>query len=502
MAAKARRTLGVHSLHSLGVFPSPLWGGVRGGGRAILSQVAPPRFTRTTPLPTPPPQGGREQTEFAALICSNIAYASQAGALSDNSHPMPLPLSGLLVVSLEQALAAPMCTCRLADAGARVIKVERPEGDFARYYDKLAVPKRPSPQPSPRKRGEGAHRASGETQEDDERTPGESGEGESAYFVWLNRGKESLVLDLARENDKALLAAIIAKADVFVQNLKPGAIAKLGFPPEKLRRAHPRLVICSISGYGEAGPYARRKAYDMLVQAESGLASITGGPEAPARVGVSICDIAAGMNAYEAILEALFFRARSGEGAAISISMFDAMADWMAVPLIQYEGGAPPKRMGLAHTSIAPYGAFPTKDGADILISIQSDREWRVLAEKVLGDGALAADPAFATNVERVKRRAETDARVAKVFGAMEAAALTQKLAENDIAFARVNTTGDLATHPQLRRIQVATPSGPVSYPAPPARSDAAQRRYRAVPTLGAHTAKIWAEFMPDAKRS
>src|SRR5213083_3335734 len=213
---------------------------------------------------------------------------------------MPLPLSGLLVVSLEQAVAAPMCTCRLADAGARVIKVERPEGDFARYYDTLAKSRD----------GQGA--------------------GESAYFVWLNRGKESLVLDLARVDDKALLSAMLAKADVFVQNLKPGAIAKLGFPLDALRRAHPRLVICSISGYGEDGPYAARKAYDMLVQAESGLASVTGSPDAPARVGVSVCDVAAGMNAYESILEALLLRARSGDGAAISISMFDAMADWMA----------------------------------------------------------------------------------------------------------------------------------------------------------------------------
>ncbi len=443
---------------------------------------------------------------------------------------MPLPLAGLLVVSLEQAVAAPMCTCRLADAGARVIKVERPEGDFARYYDKLAVPRgataaslaaiattqaapaspppftgegqgggtqkdscvraRPLPNPPPQA-GEGAHRASGEEEH-----------GQSAYFVWLNRGKQSLVLDLARTQDKALLSAIIAKADVFVQNLKPGAIAKLGFPLDALRRAHPRLVICSISGYGEAGPYAARKAYDMLVQAESGLASITGGPEAPARVGVSVCDIAAGMNAYEAILEALLARERTGDGAAISISMFDAMADWMAVPLIQYEGGAPPQRMGLAHTSIAPYGAFKTKDGADILISIQSDREWRVLAEKVLGDKALAADPAFATNVERVKRRAETDARVGAVFGATDEAALTRKLAEHDIAFARVNDTGDLAVHPQLSRIEVGTPSGAVSYPSPPARSDATPRRYGAVPSLGEHTAQIWAEFMPGAERT
>src|SRR6476660_9014168 len=200
---------------------------------------------------------------------------------------MPLPLSGLLVVALEQAVAAPMCTCRLADAGARVIKIERPEGDFARGYDKLARPSGP---------------------------PAESN-GESAYFVWLNRGKESLVLDLARDDDKAVLAALLARADVFVQNLKPGATAKLGFPLDALRRAHPRLIICSISGYGEDGPYAARKAYDMLIQAESGLASVTGSPEAPARVGVSVCDIAAGMNAYEAILEALYSRAKTGDGA-------------------------------------------------------------------------------------------------------------------------------------------------------------------------------------------
>ena len=317
----------------------------------------------------------------------------------------------------------------------------------------------------------------------------------SAYFVWLNRGKESVVLDLARADDQALLAAMLAKADVFVQNLKPGAVGKLGFPLAALRRAHPRLVICSISGYGEDGPYAARKAYDMLIQAESGLASITGGPEAPARVGVSVCDIAAGMNACEAILEALIARERTGDGAAISISMFDAMADWMAVPLIQHEGGAEPKRMGLAHTSIAPYGVFKTADGADILISIQSDREWRVLAEKVLGDAALAADPAFATNVARVARRTATDGRVAAVFGATDATTLTQKLAAADIAFARVNTTADLAVHPHLRRIDIATPSGTVSYPAPAPRRDGPPRHYGAVPKLGAHTAAIRAEF-------
>jgi formyl-CoA transferase len=384
---------------------------------------------------------------------------------------MSLPLSGLLVVTLEQAVAAPMCSCRLADAGARVIKIERPEGDFARYYDKLAI-----------------------SREDGRERPGA---GESAYFVWLNRGKESVCLDLTKADDKAVLAAMLAKADVFLQNLKPGAIAKLGFPIAELRRQHPRLIICSISGYGEDGPYAQRKAYDMLIQAEAGVASLTGGPEAPARVGVSVCDIAAGMNAYEAILEALIARGRTGKGAAISISMFDAMADWMTVPLIQYEGGQPPKRMGLAHTSIAPYGVFKTKDGVDVLISIQSDREWRVLAEKVLGDKALAADPDFATNVERVKRRTLTDGRVQAVFGATDWDALTQKLAAADIAFARVNDTAALAVHPHLRRIAVGTPSGTVTYPAPAAQSDAEPRIYDPVPKLGEHSAKIRAEFTP-----
>jgi itaconate CoA-transferase len=374
---------------------------------------------------------------------------------------MTLPLSGLLVVSLEQAVAAPMCTCRLADAGARVIKIERPEGDFARGYDDLV-------------------------------------HGECSYFVWLNRGKESVALDLGKPADKALLAVMIARADVFVQNLKPGAIAKLGFEIARLRRQHPRLICCSISGFGETGPLAARKSYDMLIQAESGLASVTGTSE-PSRVGVSVVDIAAGMNAYEAILEALIARQRSGQGAALSISMFDAMADWMTVPLLQQEAGTPPRRIGLAHTSISPYGAFRSRDGVAILISIQNDREWRVLAEKVLGDAALAADPDFATNVERVKRRAQTDGRVAKAFGMLDAAQLEQKLAAADIAFARVNTPADLSRHPHLRRITVGTPSGPVSYPAPP-RHDAGTRRYGAVPAVGEHTDKVRAEFSVAAE--
>ena len=370
---------------------------------------------------------------------------------------MTLPLSGLLVVSVEQAVAAPMCACRLADAGARVIKIERPEGDFARGYDDLA-------------------------------------QGESAYFVWLNRGKESVVLDLASAQDKALLDAMLAKADIFVQNLKPGAIDRLGFSAARLRREHPRLVVCSISGYGERGPYAQRKAYDLLIQADCGLVSITGGPEAPARVGVSVVDIAAGLAAYEAILEALIARSRTGEGAELSVSLFDAIAEWMTVPLIQHEGGRTPRRIGLAHPSISPYGVFRSKDGADILISIQSDREWRILAERVLGDAGLAAEPLFATNVERVKRRAETDARVQAAFGAVDAVPLLEKLAGAEIAFARVSDLALFARHPHLRRITVGSPAGALSYPAPP--RDRAEP-YRPVPGLGEHTEKVRREFAP-----
>jgi itaconate CoA-transferase len=368
------------------------------------------------------------------------------------------PLAGLLVVALEQAVAAPMCTCRLADAGARVIKVERPEGDFARGYDALV-------------------------------------HGESAYFVWLNRGKESVVLDLATEADRALLGAMLARADVFVQNLKPGAAAKLGFSVERLRRDFPRLITCAISGFGESGPYARRKAYDLLIQAESGLASVTGGPEAPARVGVSVVDIATGMNAYEAILEALLAREKSGEGAAISVSMFDAMADWMTVPLLQHEGGRTPERVGLAHPSISPYGVFKTRDGAEVLISIQNDREWVILARDVMGDAALAANADFATNLARVKRRADTDGRVAASFGAMTLDELTQKLARADIAFGRVSDPESLRHHPHLRRITIGSPTGPVSYPAPAALWSGARRRYGAVPALGEHTKKVRREF-------
>ncbi len=371
---------------------------------------------------------------------------------------MTLPLEGLLVVSLEQAVAAPTCTCRMADAGARVIKIERPEGDFARGYDTLV-------------------------------------HGESAYFVWLNRGKQSVVLDLTKDEDKTLLEAMLAKADVFVQNLKPGTVAKLGFAIERLRKDYPKLICCSISGYGESGPYAQRKAYDLLIQADSGLSSVTGGPEAPARVGVSVVDVATGMNAYEAVLEALILRARTGEGSVVGVSLFDAMADWMTVPLLHTEGGKPPQRIGLAHPSISPYGVFKSRDGADILISIQNDREWRVLAEKVMGDAALAADPDFATLIQRTNRRSDTDGRVQAAFGSMDVAELEKKLAAADIAYARVNDTSLLAKHPHLRRITVDTPSGPVSMPAPAAVRSGAPRSYGPIPALGEHTEMVRKEF-------
>jgi formyl-CoA transferase len=376
---------------------------------------------------------------------------------------MTLPLNGLLVVSLEQAVAAPTCTCRLADAGARVIKIERPEGDFARGYDRLV-------------------------------------HGECTYFLWLNRGKESVVLDLASVDDRALLEAMLRRADVFVQNLKPGAVSKLGFGIERLRHDYPRLITCSISGYGDSGPYAGRKAYDLLIQAETGLAHVTGGPEAPARVGVSVVDVATGMNAYEAILEALIRRGRTGEGAAVSVSLFDAIADWMTVPLLQHEGGSPPRRIGLAHPSISPYGVFHSRDGAEVLISIQNDREWVVLARDVMGDAALAADPRFATVTQRVERRPETDGRVAAAFGSMDIDTLTAKLLAAEIAFGRVSDMAALAKHPHLRRITIGSPSGAVSYPAPASRWAGMERHYGDVPALGAHTDQVRAEFLQKAE--
>lgn len=372
---------------------------------------------------------------------------------------MVKPLDGLLVVSLEQAVAAPMASRRLADAGARVIKLERPEGDFARGYDAVV-------------------------------------HGLSSYFVWLNRGKESVVADLSRAEDRALFEAMLAHADVFIQNLKPGALGRLGYPVEELTRRHERLIVCSISGYGDTGPYADRKAYDLLIQAESGLSSVTGGPEGPARVGVSVVDISAGMNAYEAILEALIARGRTGRGADIRVSMFDCMAEWMTVPLLQEENGLSPKRSGLAHVSISPYGVFQTADGVPILISIQSDREWAKLCREVLEQSELTTDPRFATNVVRLKHRPETDGIVAAWFAERDHESVIARLAAADIAFARVNEVAGLSAHPHLRRVAIGTEEGTVRVPAPGAQLAGAMPELGPVPALGAHTETVRREFM------
>ena len=359
-----------------------------------------------------------------------------------------LPLEGITVIAVEQAVAAPFCSSRLADAGAHVIKVERPEGDFARGYDAAA-------------------------------------KGQSSYFVWLNRGKDSAVVDLSTKEGRAELETLIAGADVLLQNLKPGSMDKLGFSLDRLKKDYPTLITCTITGYGDDGPYAHRKAYDLLIQAESGLASVTGGPETPSRVGLSIVDIATGATAHASILEALIARSRTGKGADIRISMFDVMADWLAVPLLNSEAGNPPKRIGLAHPSIAPYGVFRSQDGKDILISIQNEREWKKLCTDVLGKPDLPNDPRFSSMVERVKNRQLTDGIVGDSFGSMTRDELLKRLSDADIAFAEVNTTADLAKHPHLRRIEVNTPNGVVSYPAPAAIFVDEPRQYGAVPAIG-----------------
>lgn len=360
---------------------------------------------------------------------------------------MSRPLEGLKVVAIEQAVAAPFCTARLADAGAEVIKIERPEGDFARGYDDVA-------------------------------------KGQSSYFVWLNRGKTSVTLNLAAPEGKAELERLLIDADVLIQNLKTGALERLGFGPDRLAENFPRLITCSISGYGEAGPMAERKAYDLLIQAESGLCSITGGPSDPSRVGISIVDIATGATAYSAVLEAVLRRYKTGKGARISLSMFDVMADWLTVPLLNHEGGKPPKRIGMAHPSIAPYGVFTASDGAQILLSIQSDREWKKLCIDFLDQPDLADDPRFATNVARVANRDQTDALVARGFARRTGAEAIEALRVADVALASVNDMEGLSNHPHLRRISVETPNGVVSYPAPAPIWHGETPHYGPVPAL------------------
>jgi crotonobetainyl-CoA:carnitine CoA-transferase CaiB-like acyl-CoA transferase len=368
------------------------------------------------------------------------------------------PLEGILVVALEQAVAAPLASCRLADAGARVIKIERPEGDFARFYDRVAG-------------------------------------GESSYFVWLNRGKESLVLDIKEAADGALLERMLARADVFLQNLAPGAAARAGFDPAALCRRFPRLVACSITGYGESGPYRDMKAYDLLIQAETGLAEITGSPEAPGRVGVSVSDIAAGLNAYAAILEALYARERHGKGALLHVSLFDATAEWMAVPLLHHQyGGQAPQRVGVRHPSIAPYGAFAAGDGKEIVLGIQNEREWVRFCDAVLGRPELAADPRFSDNPRRVANRPALEAIIGEIFARLPRAALAERLGAAGIAYGNLNSVADFAAHPQLRRLATPTEGGPILVPAPPYRRADAPA-VGPVPAKGEHSTRLRQEF-------
>ncbi len=372
---------------------------------------------------------------------------------------MKTPLSGLLVLSLEQAVAAPYASSRLADAGARVIKVERAEGDFARGYDAAA-------------------------------------RGQSSYFVWLNRGKQSLVADIKDADDSALLHRILARADVFIQNLAPGAAARAGFGSAALRERHPRLITVDISGYGETGEYATMKAYDLLVQAESGLAMITGHPAGPGRVGVSACDIACGMAAHAGILEALIERGITGRGKGLAVSLFDGMADWMNVPLLFFEGtGKAPARLGLAHPSICPYGAFALADGALVLIAIQNEREWATFCAGFLCEPDLPQHPGFETNVIRVANRAMVDGHIGAVFARLTREEAATRLRAANTAFGFVNDVAAFAAHPALRRARVATPSGEVAIAAPPVLTSDGARALGPVPAIGEHAAAIRAEF-------
>ncbi len=368
------------------------------------------------------------------------------------------PLHGITVVALEQAVAAPLCTMRLAEAGARVIKIERADGDFARRYDDVV-------------------------------------HGESAYFVWLNRGKQSIALDLKDAGDAALLSRMIAASDVFIQNLAPRAAARAGFDSARLRAIHPRLITCDISGYGDEGPYHDMKAYDLLVQCESGLASITGAAAAPGRVGVSVADICCGMNAHAAILEALFTREQTGSGSGIAVSLFDGLADWMAVPLLHYDyAGKAPARVGLAHPSIAPYGEFVLAGGQSILIAVQNEREWRALCS-ALNREAMLEDPRFLSNVQRVANREVLDMEIGVALSSICGANLVDTLKAAGIAFGFVNDVGRLSTHPQLRRVSVNAPSGPVDVPAPPVRWANREPSRGSVPALDSHGRAIRAEF-------
>jgi crotonobetainyl-CoA:carnitine CoA-transferase CaiB-like acyl-CoA transferase len=380
------------------------------------------------------------------------------------------PLDGITVVSLEQAVAAPFAARQLGDLGARVIKVERPDGgDFARAYDRAV-------------------------------------DGESAYFVWLNRNKESLTLDLKQPEARELLAALLERADVFIQNLAPGAIDRLGFGATALRERHPRLITCDISGYGAGGPYTQKKAYDLLIQSEAGVLSVTGTPETPCKVGISIADIATGMHAYSAILAALYQRERTGQGTHIEVPMFDSLVEWNSHPVYyaHYSGRAP-RRSGPDHATIVPYGKFDCGDGRSVMLGLQNEREWAVFCERVLGRPELARDPRFDSNTRRTEHRAELLGLIGGVFGSLTAAQVVERLDAAGIANGNLNTPDDVWDHPQLaardRWREVDHPQGRMRALLPPARFDGFEAAMAPVPRLASHTEAILAELGCSAER-
>jgi itaconate CoA-transferase len=378
-----------------------------------------------------------------------------------------LPLDGVTVIALEQAVAVPFATRQLADLGARIIKIERPVGgDFARAYDTTV-------------------------------------QGLASHFVWLNRSKESLTLDLKRPEAQVVLARLLERADVFVQNLAPGATDRLGLGAGDLRAKHPRLIVCSLSGYGATGPYAAKKAYDLLVQSEVGLVSITGTPDTPSKVGLSIADIAGGMYTYSGILTALLQRERTGQGTALEVSLFEALGEWMGYAMYYTFGGTPPARTGASHATIAPYGPYRTRDGEDVMFGLHNNREWAAFSTTVLGRPALADDARFQSNHLRVQHRAAMNAEIDQVFSGLSAAEVIARLDAAQIANARLNTVQQFIDHPQLagrgawRRVD--SPVGPIPALIPPVRMEDVEPVMGAIPALGQHRESILAELGFDA---
>ena len=378
-----------------------------------------------------------------------------------------LPLEGITVVALEQAVAAPFATRQLADLGARVVKVERPgTGDFARHYD-------------------------------------ETVEGMASHFVWLNRSKESMTLDLKGEGAGEVLGRLVSSADVFVQNLAPGAAERLGLGAGELRKRHPRLVYCGISGYGEGGPYTEKKAYDLLVQCEAGLVSITGTEETPSKVGISVADIAAGMYAYSGILSALFRRERTGEGATLEVSMLEALGEWMGFPAyFAGYGGEEPKRSGASHAAIAPYGPFACADGQTVFLGIQNEREWAAFCSGVLERPGMAEDGRFRTNTRRVENREALHAEIDRVFSRLPSDEAIARLEAAGVANARMRTVRGFLDHPQLeargRWREFSSPAGPLRGLLPPATLEGTEPAMAPIPAVGEHTEAILRELGYD----